>query len=64
MSDCATYGADMNQVPTKHCEVFDDDGEIQNWKHLGYSIILDVLIVIMKHDAYKLRHCNKYVIIF
>ena len=64
MSDCATYGADMNQVPTKHCQLYDDEpsGEIENWKNRGYSTILDVLMVIMMHDAYKLKHCIKYFI--
>ena len=63
MSDCATHGADMNQVPTKHCEIYNEPSEeVENWKNRGYSTILEVLMVKMMHDAFKLKHCIRYFI--
>ena len=61
----ANFGADLKQVSTKNYEQIGETcGELKNWKTRGYSTILDVLMVIMKHSAYKLKDCNKYFIIF
>ena len=52
----ADFGVDIKQVSTKNYDQIGDTyGDLNNWKTRGYSTILDVLMVIMKHSAYKLK---------
>ena len=61
----ADFGVDIKQVSTKNYEQIGETyGDLKNWKTRGYSTILDVLMVIMKHSAYEFKDCNEYFIIF
>ena len=61
----AEFGADIKQVSTKNYKrIGETYGDFKNWMTRGYSTILDVLMVIMKHSEYKLKESNKYFIIF
>ena len=61
----ADFGVDIKQDSFKnYVEIRRTFGALKNWKNRGYSTILDVLMVIMKRSAYKLKDCNKYFIIF
>ena len=59
MSHWKEFGADIKQVSTKNYkEIGRTFGNLRNWGYRGYSIILDVLMVIRIHNAYKLKHYN------
>ena len=61
----ADFGVDIKQVSTKNYEQIGETyGDLKNWKTRGYSTILDVLMVIMKHSAYEFKDCNEYFFIF
>ena len=48
MSESANFGADIGQVSTKNYEQIGETyREALNWKDRGYSIIFDVMMVIM-----------------
>ena len=65
MSQWREFGADIKEVsPKNYKEIGSTFGVLQNWKNRGYSTILDVLMVIMIHNACKLKHYNQYLIIF
>ena len=52
----AEFGVDIKQVSIKNYrQIGETHGGFNNWKTRGYSTILDVLMVKMKHSAYKLQ---------
>ena len=49
----AEFGSDIKQVSIKNYkQIGETYGDFNNWKTRGYSTILDVLMVIIKHIAY------------
>ena len=59
MSDSATFGTDISNVsPKNYKETSELDGDVYNWKRRGYSLILDILMVMIKHNVYKLKHLD------
>ena len=63
--DSAEFGTDIKRGSTKNYEQIGKIyGDLKIWTNRGYSTILDVLMVIMNHSAYKSKDCNEYFIIF